>query len=250
MAIRRMEAPGPQPAPALAGDAAERKAVGMATAKSLARLSGLDLVTEVDAESIEPELIRALPIQLAREHRVLPLGFDDYGELRIGMADLGAIDLLDDLRVLYGQPIRPVIVPGDLLEDVTQEAYDKAAQSAEAIIDQAEEAVEGEADLDLEDAELVDDPNQAPIIRFVNAVLSQAIKERASDIHIEPYENHLVVRFRVDGVLNESLRRNARFKNTIVARIKIMAGLNIAEKRLPQDGRIRRKLGGREIDSG
>ena len=121
----------------------------------------------------------------------------------------------------------------------------------EAIIDArpTTEVEEADGDLDvLESAELDDDPNQAPIIRFVNAVLSQAIKERASDIHIEPYEKDLVVRFRVDGVLKESLRPPSRFKSTIVARIKIMAGLNIAEKRLPQDGRIRRKLGGREID--
>ena len=97
-------------------------------------------------------------------------------------------------------------------------------------------------------ADLADDPNQAPIIRFVNAVLTQAIKERASDIHIEPFEKDLVVRFRVDGVLSEAVRPPGGLKNSIVARIKIMAGLNIAEKRLPQDGRIRRRMGGREID--
>ena len=217
-------------------------------ARAFSRLSGLPVLEAINLDSIEPESIRALPHHLAREHSVLPLYMDANGELLIGMADLGAIDLLDDLRMLYGYPIRPVLVPSDVLSQATQEAYDKAAQSAEAIIDQADDDVEGEADLDLEDAELLDDPNQAPIIRFVNAVLSQAIKERASDIHIEPYEKDLVVRYRVDGVLKESLRPPSKFKNTIVARIKIMAGLNIAEKRLPQDGRIRRKLGGREID--
>jgi len=219
----------------------------LAMARAFSRLSGLSVVTEIDIDQVDPLTVRALPHHLAREHGVLPLLVDDDGELLIGIADLASLEILDDLRVLYGRPIRPVLVPVDVLSIATQGAYDKAAQSASAIIDAHDDEVAGGDDLDL-DAELVDDPNQAPIIRFVNAVLSQAIKERASDIHIEPYEKDLVVRYRIDGVLKESLRPPSKFKNTIVARIKIMAGLNIAEKRLPQDGRIRRKLGGREID--
>jgi general secretion pathway protein E len=216
-------------------------------ARAFSRLSGLPVLETVDTGAIDPETTRALPNHIARENGVLPLYVDDQGELVVGMADLQALAVLDDLRVLYARPVRPVLVPANLLAAATEEAYAKAASSAEAIINKADE-LEGESDLDLEDAELLDDPNQAPIIRFVNAVLSQAIKERASDIHIEPYETDLVVRYRIDGVLKESLRPPGKFKSTIVARIKIMAGLNIAEKRLPQDGRIRRKLGGREID--
>lgn len=217
-------------------------------AEAMGALSGLPVLPTIDVASILPETIRRLPHGIARENGILPL-YVTGGELVVGMADLDALTTLDDLRVLYGYPVRPVIVPAEVLTTATQEAYDKAAQSAEAIIDAADEEMDdGSGDLDLDDAELLDDPDQAPIIRFVNAVLSQAIKERASDIHIEPYEKDLVVRFRIDGVLKESIRPPARFKSTIVARIKIMAGLNIAEKRLPQDGRIRRKLGGREID--
>jgi len=217
-------------------------------AHAMSHLSGLPVLEVVDVEQITPETVRKLPHHIARDNGILPL-YITGGELVVGIIDLDALTALDDLRVLYGHPVRPVIVPAEVLSQATQDAYDKAAQSAEAIIDAADEEMEeGEGDLDLEDAELLDDPDQAPIIRFVNAVLSQAIKERASDIHIEPYEKDLVVRFRIDGVLKESIRPPARFKSTIVARIKIMAGLNIAEKRLPQDGRIRRKLGGREID--
>jgi len=219
----------------------------MAMAKAMSDLSGLPVVAEVDVGAILPETIRRLPNHIARENGILPLYLAN-GELVVGMADLDALNTLDDLRVLYGYPVRPVIIPADVLADVTQQAYDRAAQSAEAIIEEADDDVEDGDDLALDDAELLDDPNQAPIIRFVNAVLSQAIKERASDIHIEPYEKDLVVRYRIDGVLKESLRPPSKFKNTIVARIKIMAGLNIAEKRLPQDGRIRKKMGGREID--
>ncbi|MEQ1501489.1 MAG: type II secretion system ATPase GspE [Myxococcota bacterium] len=212
-------------------------------------LSGLPVLETIDVDAIQSESIRQLPHNIARENGVLPLYLDPAGELVVGMADLQALSLLDDLRVLYGVSVRPVLVPANVLADATQSAYDKAAQSAEAIIEKADEDGEGGAEQDLElDAGLDDDPNQATIIRFVNAVLSQAIKERASDIHIEPYERDLTVRYRIDGVLKESLHPPAKFKNTIVARIKIMAGMNIAEKRLPQDGRIRRKLGGREID--
>ncbi len=222
-----------------------------AMAQAYARLSNYPLVEQIDVERMNPEYIRMMPSTIARDNAVLPLFLDEAsGELHVGIADLDAIAILDDLRVLYGHPIRPVIVPADVLAEATQDAYDRAAQSAEAIIEKADQEAEEDAsadDLEL-DAEIGDDPNQAPIIRFVNAVLSQAIKERASDIHIEPYERDLVVRYRVDGVLKESIRPPSRFKSTIVARIKIMAGLNIAEKRLPQDGRIRRKFGGREID--
>lgn len=219
-------------------------------ARAWSNLSGLPVVDRIDLDAIQIDTIRLLPHSIARENGVLPLYVDASGELVVGMADLTALSVLDDLRILYGYPLRPVIVPVNVLEDATQHAYDKAAQSAEAIIEKADEDGEGGAaqDLELDEEVGYDDPNQATIIRFVNAVLSQAIKERASDIHIEPYEKDLVVRYRIDGVLKESLRPSAKFKSTIVARVKIMAGMNIAEKRLPQDGRIRRKLGGREID--
>ncbi|MBA2320834.1 MAG: type II secretion system ATPase GspE [Deltaproteobacteria bacterium] len=216
-------------------------------ARALSQLSGLPVLETVDGAAVEPELVRTFPITIAREMGILPLYVTD-GELVVGLSDLGALTALDDLRVLHGHPVRPVLVPSDLLAEAINKAYDRAAATAHAVLDVAEQEDEGEGDLLLEEAELLDDPNQAPIIRFVNALLSQAIKERASDIHIEPYEKDVVVRYRVDGVLKETIRPPVKFKNTIVARIKIMAGLNIAEKRLPQDGRIRRKLGGREID--
>ncbi|MEQ1569380.1 MAG: type II secretion system ATPase GspE, partial [Myxococcota bacterium] len=219
-------------------------------AHAMSRLSGLAVVETIDVAAIQTETIRLLPHAIARDNGVLPLYIDANGELVVGMADLQALAVLDDLRLLYGQPIRPVVVPMNVLVDATQQAYDRAAQSADAIIQKADEDAEGSPEEDVElDVEVgYDDPNQAAIVRFVNAVLSRAVKERASDIHIEPYEKDLVVRYRIDGVLKESLRPPGRFKSTIVARIKIMAGMNIAEKRLPQDGRIRRKLGGREID--
>lgn len=217
-------------------------------AKAVSEASGLPILDTVDAEQIETELIRPLPLTLARERRVLPLWLQDDA-LVVGVTDTVSLPTLDDLRMLYGLPVRPVLVPADVLEKATNDAYDRAAKSATDILDDVDEdGVRSDDDLSLEDAELLDDPNQAPIIRFVNALLSQAIKERASDIHIEPFEKDLVARFRIDGVMHERHRPPFKLRNPIVSRIKIMAGLNIAEKRLPQDGRIRRKMGGREID--
>ncbi|NCG21929.1 MAG: type II secretion system ATPase GspE [Rhodobacterales bacterium] len=227
------------------------KTTGVAPAQmaaAMSRLSGLPVLNNVDVERVDIGIIRAFPLTLARGHGVLPLYVVD-DELIVGLGDIGAMNVLDDLRVLYGFAIRPVLLPADVLERATNAAYDKASKSASAVLEEADDVVEEGDDLLLDgDAELLDDPNQAPIIRFVNAVISQAIKERASDIHIEPYEKDLVVRYRVDGILKETIRPSHKFKHSIVARIKIMSGLNIAEKRLPQDGRIRRKMGGREID--
>jgi general secretion pathway protein E len=217
-------------------------------AQALSGLSGLPMLTDVASETLDPELVRRVPLGLAREKCFLPM-YVAEGELVVGISELHALSSLDDLRIVHGLPVRPVLLPADLLEKLTNEVYDRAAKSASDILDAVDEdQVRSEEGFSLEDAELLDDPNQAPIIRFVNALLSQAIKERASDIHIEPFESDLVVRMRIDGVLHEKHRPPFKLRSPIVSRIKIMAGLNIAEKRLPQDGRIRRKMGGREVD--
>lgn len=214
----------------------------------LSDLSGLPVVETFDVNRVEPEIIRPVPLTLAREHGLLPLYTDERGDLVVAVADLSALPRLDDLRTLLRRPIKPVLMPMDVLDDAINKSWDKAAQDAQSVLAEAGEDEEEEDDLFLDEADLLDDPNEAPIIRFVNALLTQAIKERASDIHIEPFEKELVVRYRVDGVLHQSIQPPYKFKDSIAARIKIMAGLNIAEKRLPQDGRIRRRMGGREID--
>ena len=220
-----------------------------ALAHALADLSGLEVVESFDVNKVEVDLIRPVPLTLAREHGLLPLYVDDRGDLVVAVADLSSLPRLDDLRTLLRRPIRPVLMPMDVLDKAINQSWDKAAQDAQSVLAEAgEDEEEDDDDLFLDEADLLDDPNEAPIIRFVNALLTQAIKERASDIHIEPFEKELVVRYRVDGVLHESIQPPYKFKDSIVARIKIMAGLNIAEKRLPQDGRIRRRMGGREID--
>ncbi|NOY27624.1 MAG: Flp pilus assembly complex ATPase component, partial [Oligoflexia bacterium] len=217
-------------------------------ARSLATQTGLPVLDQVDIDRVDPARVRALPLGLARESGVLPLWDNDDGSVLVGISSPAALSSLDDLRIVYGRPVRPVLLAPGVLRDATNKAYDMASQTASAVMEQIHEE-QGDQGDDLTLAEdLLDDPNQAPIIRFVNSLLTQATKERASDIHIEPFEKELAVRFRVDGVLYEVVKPPRRLQASIVSRVKIMAGLNIAEKRIPQDGRIRTRMGGREID--
>jgi general secretion pathway protein E len=179
---------------------------------------------------------------------VLPLARVGAG-LAVALADPAALAPLDDLRLLYRAPLRPLVVPAPALRDAITRAYDATARSAADTMD----AIEGER-LDLVARELDEPPDlleagdDTPVIRLVNALLAQAVKDGASDIHIEPWERGLAVRFRTDGLLHDVLAPPARLAATIASRVKIMAGLDIAERRLPQDGRIRVRVAGRDID--
>ncbi len=217
-------------------------------ARSLAQMLGLPFRDSIEIDRVEVDLVRLISLAMAREEGFLPL-WREGAFVRLAIAEERALGILEDLRLLYGAPVRPFVVPSDVLRDATNKAYDRASRSASAVMDEiVEDGIDDDAgDLNLA-ADIVDDPNQAPIIKFVNSLLSQAVKDRASDIHIEPFEKELVVRFRVDGVLYEIVKPPPRLQASIVSRVKIMAGLNIAEKRIPQDGRIRTRFAGREID--
>ena len=217
--------------------------------KSLAQVTGLPYLLEIDIEAIQPELVRKLSLGLAKEQGVLPL-WRRGDTVEVAISSPRALPALDDLRVVLGAAIQPVLVAPDLLRATTNRAFDKASLSADEVIDEMGKQgdLDGADDLANIADDLLDDPNQAPIIKFVNTVLTGAIKEQASDIHIEPFEKDLAVRYRIDGVLYEKIAPPRRLLNPIVSRVKIMAGLNIAEKRIPQDGRIRTRMAGRDID--
>ena len=220
----------------------------IAVTRALADLTGLPVIEEIDLEAIDIELVRRIPLGLAREQQILPLWLDAKGRVVAGIASPACLPSADDLRVVLGRPVDPVLVPANVLKDAINKSFDRAARSASAVMSEIEEEQDDiSGDLSLEE-DILDDPNQAPIIRFVNTLLTQAIKDRASDIHIEPFEKELLVRFRIDGVLYEIVKPPPRLQASIVSRIKIMAGLNIAEKRIPQDGRIRIRMAGREVD--
>ncbi len=203
------------------------------------------------ADDIPAELIDKLPINFSRQRLVLPLGRDASGRVMVAIADPHAVDVIDAVAVLLSEPVEPVVAAASKITDHINKAYSRLRGGGAELEESAKKDDEAGEEGEYGSEELVDilDANdEAPIIRWVNSLMFQAAKEGASDIHIRPGEKDIVVRYRIDGVLREVKRVPKKFQQSIIARIKIMAGLNIAEKRLPQDGRIRRKMAGKDVD--
>lgn len=203
---------------------------------------------KLDVNAISDELIQRVPISFARGRQILPIGRS--GEVVLAaLADPVDTEALDDIALLLDTRVSPVVAKPSDIADAINKVYDRATELSRQAVEGLEKASDEESDeLDVQD--LLDDSasDDAPIIRFVNALLRDAVKSRASDIHIESYERSVVVRNRIDGLLYKKVEAPKHAQSPIVARVKIMAGLNIAEKRLPQDGRIRRRIAGKDID--
>jgi general secretion pathway protein E len=200
-------------------------------------------------DDVPAELIDKLPINFARQRLVMPLGRDASGRVMIAVADPHAVEVIDAVSVLLGEPVEAVVVAGNKITDHINKTYSRLRGGAELeeSVKKDDDAEDGEYSSE-ELVDILDANDEAPIIRWVNSLMFQAAKDGASDIHIRPGEKDIVVRYRIDGVLREVKRVPKKFQQSIIARIKIMAGLNIAEKRLPQDGRIRRKMAGKDVD--
>ena len=212
-----------------------------------ARQLGFPVLEGIDPEAIDAQIVAPLTSTYAKKNLFLPLALED-GILDVAVADPFAMAALDDLQVVYRAELRPHVAPAQAILDAINKVFDRRA-AADAVMEDISETDAERAAHDLEEIQdIVDQDDEAPIIRLVNSVLNQAVKEAASDIHIEPFERHVSVRFRRDGILHEVIKAPKRFQQSIASRIKIMGELNIAEKRLPQDGRIRIKVGGRDVD--
>jgi general secretion pathway protein E len=213
-----------------------------AIARALADETGLPYIERIDVSTISLEAGTRLPIGYSRSRGVLVIneGEDVVHVVVTDPLDVGAID---DVRALFGKPVEAMVAPSETVIDAINRVYERREQGGEL-------QSKGEAsDDDEDDGDLIDDSgDEAPIIRWVNGLFRAAVKERASDIHIEPEDKEVVVRYRIDGELYVAKRANKQFMSSIVARIKIMSGLDIAEKRLPQDGRIALKIAGNSID--
>lgn len=197
-------------------------------------------------DEVPEELIAKIPIGFAKQHCVVPFAASEDIGVLVAMSDPLAVDVLDDIGVMLGQPVDVVLAPPSVILDLINKVYGKLRQGAD--LNKEGDSDEDEFGDNEELVDILDLTDEAPIIRWVNSLLFQAVKERASDIHIEPGERDVKVRYRVDGALRESKSAPKQFLSSIMARVKIMSGLNIAEKRLPQDGRIRRKIAGKDID--
>ncbi|MDP8256882.1 MAG: type II secretion system ATPase GspE [Candidatus Alcyoniella australis] len=217
--------------------------------RAWAELIGLPFSETLPDENIDPLLLNQVPIQFAKRALLFPYARED-GLVKVATGNPLEVSALDDLRQMLGAELELLVMPPSEVVNAINLAYDRASESqAEDVMDDLEKT-ETIEDINLEDEirDIIDSDDEAPIIRLVNSLLYKAIKQRASDIHIEPFENEMAVRFRIDGVLYEIIKPAKRFQQSIISRVKIMAKLNIAEKRLPQDGRIRIKIAGKDID--
>jgi len=220
--------------------------------QALAQQLGLPWLPQLTPALIDTSLVTRVPISFARRYRVLPVRMEE-GRVLVATPDPLETAALDDLRLLLGAPIAPAVTPASTVLACLNQVYDQAAVGPTAAEQVIEEATAAE-NLDRlaheleEPTDLLDATDEAPIIRLVNSVLFQAVKQRASDIHCESYEKGLVIRYRIDGVLYPVLTPPKRMQASIIARLKIMAGLNIAEKRLPQDGRFGIRTAGKDVD--
>ena len=216
--------------------------------RAVADAVGLPWIEEVRPGEIPDAWTRAVPIPFARGHRLLPVG-EEGERIVVALVDPDDLDALNDLRVLLGRPLRPVIAPADAIQHAINRAYEQGSDRAEEIMEElADGGLDSLAQELEEPRDLLDASDEAPVIRLVNGILFQAVKDRASDVHIEPFEREIQIRYRIDGVLYPVLTPPKPLQAPITSRIKVMAGLDIAEKRLPQDGRIRIKIAGKDID--
>ncbi|RAL22814.1 type II secretion system protein GspE [Lujinxingia litoralis] len=219
-------------------------------ALALSRQLDYPFEPKIEADAIDLSLLERLQLGWARDNGVLP--FDvRRGFVMVATDDPLAVEVLDEVRFLSGMEAMPVVVPTTALQEAINKAFDRKSRQLGAGLDELDEAENPhaeEASLDINDLLDAGDDDEAPVIRFVNSLFVQSVRERASDIHIEAGDKEITVRFRIDGVLKEVASPPKRFHSSIITRIKIMAGLNIAEKRLPQDGRIRIKMAGKDID--
>ena len=204
---------------------------------------------DLDSFEIDPEVQKLIPEHVARKHGVVPVNRAG-STLILATADPSNMFALDDIKFLTGYNIQPVVASEESIARFLEQSYDddSALEEVMAGFDDSDINVIREED-ELDSAALKGEAEEAPVVKLVNLIMTDAIKKQASDIHVEPYEKTFRVRYRIDGVLYEVMKPPMKLRNAIISRVKIMAELDIAERRLPQDGRIKLKMGrGREMD--
>jgi type IV pilus assembly protein PilB len=192
-----------------------------------------------------PELLAIVPAGMARLHGALPVNFDSEG-LTVCLVDPLSPQVVEDLRFALGKEIIIAIAPSHIVEKKLNDAYGGEGQALDEILSQLQSGAAKAGETTAQDVEV--EANSAPIIRYVDLVLYQAINEGASDIHFEPFERDFKIRYRVDGALYEMAPPPIHLALPIISRVKVMSNMNIAEKRIPQDGRIVKHVGEKQVD--
>lgn len=213
-------------------------------AQARAQRLGLDYV-ELSERDIDRDVVSLVPERVLRKHGVIPLRIARTRHLVVAMSDPSNLFALEDLRIITGYQITPVVATEDEIRSTQAKIFATGEQITQILEEAASAWVGDDTELDLG---IEAGPDEKPIVRLVSSVLQHAVGDGASDIHIEPQAREVTVRFRVDGVLREVMSIPPKLQNSVTARLKLMAELNIAEKRMPQDGRFSVKLGDQKID--
>lgn len=211
----------------------------------LAEQVGISYV-DLDQYNVDPSAATLIDANLANRYMVLPIDYED-GKLVVAMADPTNVFALDDIRIMTGMEIMPVAATKDAISSAMGRYLHATVEMEESLEDMPdlEELVGIEEE---EEEDRAETGEEAPVVKYVNLIIAEAVNDKASDVHIEPGEKDLRIRCRVDGVLHETRRSPKRIHPGIVSRIKILASMNITERRIPQDGRFGMKAGGKDID--
>jgi type IV pilus assembly protein PilB len=207
-------------------------------------------LVDPSAMNIPSEVLRLIPATLVQRHHLVPINLSG-SSLTVAMSDPSNIVAINEVKFLTGYDVKVAVACVSSITAAIEQFYEQGSSDYDELLTEIEgedvELIDKDEEIDLKELERATE--DAPVVRLVNAILTSAIKRRASDIHLEPFERMFRVRFRVDGVLEEIMRPPLKLKNAITSRVKVMAALDIAERRLPQDGRIKLKLGrGQEMD--
>ncbi|MCM8711504.1 GspE/PulE family protein [Clostridium sp. SYSU_GA19001] len=196
----------------------------------------------LDKVTVNMEAVKSIPESLASRYTLIPIAFDK-NNIKVVMADPLNIFALDDVKIASGYEVDPLIARSDEIKTAIDKYY-----SSQFVQKAAEDLSREQNARETDDAREIEDIRNAPAVRLADSIIKNAVKSRASDIHIEPFEKYIKIRFRIDGELQEVLKSPKETAAALVTRIKIMANMNIAEKRLPQDGRILTNVDGKEFD--
>ncbi len=201
-------------------------------------------LTDIKVDEIDTELTAEISINYAKQHEILPI-LETEVSVAVVCTDPFNFDSINDLQEIFKKEIKLLVSSPLKVSDAINRVYEKANRNlVDTLEDEFDESLDLDGPIDILDA----GADEAPVIRFVNSIIFRAVKEKASDIHIEPYEKESIYRFRINRVMTEVLRQPIKTHSAVSARIKVMAKLDIAEKRLPQDGRIPIKMAGKDID--
>ena len=211
---------------------------------------GYDFVPRLDGFQVPAQFVNKIPVQFTRNYNLIALNHSESGCLRVATCSPIDAQPMDDLAALLGAEIEPVLAPRSEITTLIARAYRHKADGVdEALADVAEDGdIQGLASKIEEAEDVLDVSNKAPIIKLVNTILFQGLKLRASDVHFHPYPERTQVRFRIDGILYDMDSVPRKAHEAIVSRVKVMGKMDIAERRLPQDGRATIKIGDGEVD--